>query len=316
MATRFEIVLYGDDLVSLRAAGEEALNEIERLDKQLNLYNPASEIACINARAAREPVRVEPGLLQLLEDAQRLHEETGGAFDITVAPLLRCWGFLGGRGKVPTSAELAEARAKSGMHLVRLDHENRTVQFLRDGVMLDLGAIGKGYAVQQAINLLQEAGVGSAILHGGTSTVYGLGHPPEAAAWKVAVEYPAENPDIPPALLALVPLKDEALSVSAVSGKAFRANGRTYGHVIDPQTGQPASSAALAAVVLSSATETDAFSTALLTLGVKGHNQIASLRPGMRTLVIGKRARRPGWRIAASGVEVNTKELSGHITLM
>src|SRR4051794_14287055 len=94
MATRFEIVLHGPNTSSLRAAGEEALDEIERLDKQLNLYNPSSEIARVNAHAADQAVRVEPGLFRLLEQAQRLHEESGGAFDITIAPLLRCWGFM------------------------------------------------------------------------------------------------------------------------------------------------------------------------------------------------------------------------------
>src|SRR5438445_4849070 len=96
MATRFELVIYGENLSSLRAAGEAALDEIERLDKQLNLYNPSSEIAHLNARAAYEPVRVEPGLFRLLEHAQRLHQESGGAFDITIGPLVHCWGFMGG----------------------------------------------------------------------------------------------------------------------------------------------------------------------------------------------------------------------------
>src|SRR5439155_8798302 len=107
MATRFELVLHGENPVSLRAAGEEALHEIERLDKQLNLYNPASEIAQLNTCAANEEVQVEPGLFRLLQHAQSLHKESGGAFDITIAPLIRCWGFMGGKGKVPGPAELA-----------------------------------------------------------------------------------------------------------------------------------------------------------------------------------------------------------------
>ena len=103
MATRFEIVLHGDNPVELRAAGEEALTEIERVEAQLSLYRPTSEIAHLNARAARGPVRVTPSLFRLLQHAQRLHQETGGAFDITVAPLVRCWGFMGGTGEVPRS---------------------------------------------------------------------------------------------------------------------------------------------------------------------------------------------------------------------
>src|SRR5439155_10277269 len=102
MATRFEIVLHGDNPIALRAAGEEALAEIDRLEAQLSLYRPTSEIAHVNARAAREPVRVSPTLFALLQHAQKLHAETQGAFDITIAPLVRCWGFTGGMGRMPS----------------------------------------------------------------------------------------------------------------------------------------------------------------------------------------------------------------------
>jgi thiamine biosynthesis lipoprotein len=286
MATRFEIVLHGGNPASLRAAGEEALRLIEQLEAQLSLFRAGSEIACLNARAAREPVRVTPGLFVLLRRAQKLHEESGGAFDITVAPLVRCWGFMGGDGRFASPEEVVEARAKVGMPLVQLDPGDFTVRFARQGVMLDLGAIGKGYAIECAAEVLREAGVTSALLHGGTSTVQAIGQPPGEEFWKVAMETPSPSPDTPPILLATVPLKDEAMSVSGVWGNSFQVGGRTYGHIIDPRTGEPALGTVLAAVVLPSATETDALSTALLTLGSAGHEQIAALRPGMRTLVV------------------------------
>jgi thiamine biosynthesis lipoprotein len=301
MATRFELVLHGNDPLALRAAGEEALDEVERLEAELSLYRPASAIAHVNARAAREPVRVAPGLFRLLEHAQRLHRESGGAFDVTIGPLVRCWGFLGGTGALPEPAAVAAAREKVGMHLVELNAADFTVRFRRDGVMLDLGAVGKGYAVERAVELLREAGVASALLHGGTSTIYGIGHPPDAEAWNVAVEYPAETPGASAELLAVVPLRDEAFSVSAVWGRSFQIAGRAYGHVIDPRTGQPVASAMLAAVALPSATETDALSTALLTLGSAGHDRIASLRPAMRTLVL-EAPEAGGYRVCARGI--------------
>jgi FAD:protein FMN transferase len=315
MATRFEIVLNGDDPVALRAAGEEALDEIERLEAQLSLFRPSSEIAHLNARAAREPVRVTPAVFDLIEHARRLTAETGGAFDITVAPLVRCWGFMGGTGRQPSPDELADARQKVGMHLVICDPVERTVSFARQGVMLDLGAIGKGYAIERAAELLREAGVTGALLHGGTSTVYGLGSPSEGGSWQVAIEDPLPQQllgdkkpieiDVPSGMLnraggpkqpggpnpgsqlcfARVDLRDEALSVSAVWGKFFEDGGRMLGHVLDPRSGRPVSTALLAAVILPSATETDALSTALLTLGSEGHDTIANLRPQMRTLV-------------------------------
>lgn len=286
MATRFELVLHGQNPAALRAAGEEAIGQIEQLEAQLSLFRPGSEIACLNACAAREPVRVTPSLFALLRWAQKLSEETNGTFDITIAPLVRCWGFMGGSGRMPRSDELAEARAKVGMALVRLNPGDLTVQFTREGVMLDLGAIGKGYAIERAAEVLREAGVTSALLHGGTSTVQAIGQPPGEQFWKIAIENPSPSPDTPPALLATVPLKDEAMSVSGVQEKSFQAGGRTFSHIIDPRTGEPAIGTVLAAVVLPSATETDALSTALLTLGAAGHDAIARLRPGMRTLVV------------------------------
>ena len=230
--------------------------------------------------------------------------ESGGAFDITVAPLVQCWGYEGGDGRFPRPEEVAEARAKVGMALVRLNPADLTVQFAREGVMLNLGAIGKGYAVEQAAEVLREAGVTSALIHGGTSTVHALGPPPGEEFWKIAIETPSPKPVAPHTLLATVPLKEEAMSVSAVWGNSFEVAGRTYGHIIDPRTGEPAIGTVLAAVVLPSATETDALSTALLTLGAAGHDAIAMLRPGMRTLVVSESGGQ--LRVEAKGIKVRS----------
>jgi FAD:protein FMN transferase len=304
MATRFEIVLHGDNAASLRAAGEEALGQVEQLEAQLSLFRASSEIAHLNARAAKGAVRVTPSLFALLQQARKLCEESSGAFDITVAPLVRCWGFMGGDGRFPRPDEVAEARAKVGMALVHLNPADLTVQFAREGVMLDLGAIGKGYAVERAAEVLREAGVTSALVHGGTSTVQALGPPPGEEFWKVAIETPSPVPGAPPTLLATVPLKEEAMSVSGVWGNSFEVEGRTYGHIIDPRTGEPAIGTVLAAVVLPSATETDALSTALLTVGTAGHDAIAKLRPGIRTLVVSESGGK--LCVEAKGIEVRS----------
>lgn len=304
MNTRFELVLHGDNAANLRAAAEEALTEVERIESRLSLFRPSSEIARVNTLAAREPVRVSPEVFTLLAHAQRLSRETGGAFDITMAPLLRCWGMLGrSDGQIPAAAELAAARAVCGYPLVDLDHANFTVRFARDGVMLDLGAIGKGYAVEKAAEILRDAGVNSALIHGGTSTVFALGIPPDHHAWNIAINHPNNAAAGRP--LTQVQLRDESLSVSAIAGKCFVANGRTLGHVIDPRTGAPADRAQLAAVVLPSGTETDAFSTALLVAGPAGHAPLRQLRPGMRTLIVGSAP--PGTPTPeAHGIELNS----------
>jgi len=302
MATRFEVVVYGENEPALRAAAEEALDEVQRVEAQLSLYRPESEVAHLNARAAQHWVRVEPGLFRLLEQAKRLSAETSGAFDITVAPLVRCWGFMGGSGRQPGKTAIVEARNCVGMDLVDLDPDGFRVRFARDGVMLDFGAIGKGYAIERAVELLREANIPSAIIHGGTSTAYGLGTPPDHAAWKIGIEMPSQTESNQPTPIGVVELRDEALSVSAIWGKSFDRKGKTYGHIIDPRTGYPAAAADLAAVVLASATESDALSTALLTLGLEGHAQISRLRPQIRSLAAKREAKPQRFTIKAHGI--------------
>jgi thiamine biosynthesis lipoprotein len=286
MATRFEVVLPGTNTSALRAAGEEALEEIERLEGQLSLYRPTSEIAHANARAAHKPVRLSPPVFKLLQHAQQLHQETAGAFDITIAPLIQCWGFMGGTGALPAPAALKAARRKVGMHLVELDAKDFTVRFKRPGVMLDLGAIGKGYALDRAVDILCEAGISNALIHGGASSIYALGRPPDAEAWKVAIEARPRGTTGAPIPLAVVPLREESLSVSAVWGKMFQSGDKIFGHIIDPRTGAPADNVWLAAIVLPSATEADALATALLIDGKTRQEHITRLRDKMKTLVV------------------------------
>ena len=280
MATRFELVMHGDDGARLRAAGEEAMREIERLNTKLSLYEPTGEVAHVNAKAASAPVRVSRELIELIQRSRRLSEETGGTFDITVAPLMRCWGFMRGSGEMPSPESLAEARARVGYDKVIVDEGESSVRFATEGVMLDFGSIGKGYGVEVAADCLREAGVKSALLHGGTSTVVAIGRPPNADSWQIAIPHPLDAAEQPSGWIAThnpapsemrivtrIPLKDEAMSVSAVWGKGFENKGRFYGHVIDPRTGEPTESALLAAIVMDSATDTDAWSTAALISG-------------------------------------------------
>ncbi|HEU4753083.1 MAG TPA: FAD:protein FMN transferase [Armatimonadota bacterium] len=283
MATRFEVALPGTDRVRLLAAAEQALDTVEQLEAQLSMYRPESELSGINAYAAAGPVRVEPRLFRLLWTAQEISRRTGNAFDPTVAPLLRAWGFIGGSGEAADPQALAEARERSGLHLVELDEVTSTVRFLREGVSLDLGAIGKGYAIDRAVEALEEAGIASGLIHGGTSTVYGLGAPPGSEGWRVALRDPTRGPE---ATFGSVLLRDRALSVSAPHGKAFQHGDRLYGHVLDPRTGEPAQAALLAAVAHSSATLTDALSTALLVLGEAGLETLAREWPDADFLVI------------------------------
>ncbi len=281
MATRFELVLHGHDPVRLHAAGEEALREIERLDAQLSFYRRESELTWINANAARELTKVEPRLFRLLQRCAELTASTDGAFDVTIAPLVRAWSFTGGTGRTPDPAELEAAREVVGMWHVLLDEEGFAVRFDREGVKLDLGAIGKGYAVEQAVGILRDNGIESALLHGGTSMICAIGAPPGQENWRVTIRHPLEEDR----QLDAVNLRDNSLSVSAVHGKSFTDGLRKFGHVIDPRTGSPVEGTLAAAAVGPSPTVCDALSTALLVLGEPGLVTLAERFPDYSALL-------------------------------
>lgn len=276
MGTRFEIAMVEDrDPVRLRAAAEEALAEIDQIEDRLSLHRETSEIARVNALASKHPVRLSVEVFNLIALCLSLSRKTEGAFDPSVGPLMRCWGFLRGSGSEPSAEALAAARNCVGAQWIELDEEKREVFFRKPGMMLDLGAIGKGYALDVAVDRLREAGVAHALIHGGTSSVFGLGTQEDGRPWTVALEKPEVEAPAPSPLLSTFSLQSQALSVSAIWGKSFQSGSRRLGHVMDPRSGLPVSHTHLAAVSLGSATECEALSTALLTLG---RSWIPSLR--------------------------------------
>jgi len=295
MACRFEIVLEGGDPVRLRAAGEEAIEEIDALDRQLSRFRSESDVSWINAHAAEGPVKVEPRLFRLLQRAKEISEATDGAFDVTVAPLMRVWGFTQGENRVPMPAEIEAARAVVGFAHIVLNEADFTVRFDIPGVEIDLGAIGKGYAIERAIERLTEAGVTRALIHGGTSTAFGIGNR-ELGIWNL--EMGNGEPALRrrggvskfqiPNSKSTVSLHDSALSVSAVHGRSFIEGGREYGHVIDPRIGEPVSHTRLAAVWGPSPTDCDALSTALLVLGEDWLPEMTARFPSYEGRVAGR----------------------------
>lgn len=265
MATRFEIALAGAGPHRLRAAGEEALEEITRAEEMYSAYLPSSLTYQINERAGVRPVRIGHEALLRLEGIVAMCRATGGAFDVTVRPLLRAWGLTGER-EPGTDAEIEEARALTGTHHLKLGWDDWTVSFDRPGVELDFGAVGKGLALDSAAATLRQCGVSSALLHGGTSSVTAIGTQNEERGWRVAVADPYE----PGRVLAETWLYDSSLGVSCTAGKTVVRSGEVVGHIIDPRSGRPAQGAVLAAVAARDAAFCDAYSTALVVLGEEG----------------------------------------------
>lgn len=263
MGTRFEFVLSAGDLdeASLRAVGEEALDEVASLGERLSWFSIGSVVSRLAAAAGAEPVRVAPDVFSLLTLARDVWLESGGAFDPTIAPLLRLWGLRGPIPEAPPSGEaIAAARAVVGLDKLELDGRARTARLAVPGMSLDLGAVAKGWALDAASSMLRAAGVQSALLHGGTSSVCAWGAPPGQRGWGVRVAPPPGSSARPLTVL----LRDASMSVSAPHGRRGVAGA---GHVIDPRTGRPASGAELACVIGPVGATCDAWSTACLVQG-------------------------------------------------
>ena len=269
MATRFELVLYGDDEGRLRSAGEEAIREIKRIAKRFSFYDPASELSQVNRAASDRPVRVSGELFDLLSLCQNIYQYSHGAFDPTVGPLLRAWGFTSGAPERPGESELRGALNVTGFENVSLERSDNSVRFRVNGIELDLGGIAKGWALDECKILLKDAGIDCALLHGGTSSVLTIGGDSKGEPWRIGIEdpYKRENPDESgehPPWFTHCDLLGTALSVSAIHGKSFVHNDTEYGHVIDPRTGHSITGPIVSAVTGFSAALADAWSTAML----------------------------------------------------
>src|SRR5262249_14129892 len=157
----------------------------DRIDRLMSNYKPASPLSRVNREAAQHPVAIDQESFDFISAALRYHDQSSGAFDITVGPLMKAWGFFGGDGRVPPAQELASARRLVGSAHVRLNPASRTIAFDAPGVELDLGGIAKGYAVDRVVALLRQRQIAAALVSAGGSTIYALGAPPDRDAWAV-----------------------------------------------------------------------------------------------------------------------------------
>src|SRR5215813_3473353 len=246
MACRFEVTLPLEDQAGVSAA-RQALDEVGRLEDQLTIFRESSEVSFINREAAAGPVCVERSLFSLLLLCRELCRETGGAFDITSGRLSRCWGFLRRQGRIPWPDEIEEARAVVGGDKLLFDCESRAIRFARPGVEINLGSIGKGYALDRVAETMRER-IRAALLSAGSSSVRAIGGGNDG--WTVGARHPVDKER----RLAVARLRDAALSTSGAEEQFFEYGGKRYGHIIDPRTGWPADRVASATVIASSPT--------------------------------------------------------------
>jgi len=316
MASEFVVILNGGQYPQGAEAAVAALDLIQEIERQLSYFLPDSWVSRLNRLAGETAVEVPKEFFELIREALELSAKTEGAFEITSTPLWKAWGFARREGRVPSEEELQEARERTGWQAVELNSYNLTIRFLKPGMELSLGAIGKGYALDRAAHELRSKGVNDFLLGGGYSSVLAAGNQglpsgapggtptkdepskevrgnPAGGGWEVGIRHPTH----PGRRVGVFSLIDRALGTSGSAFQFFRWEGKRLSHILDPRTGKPADAGVLSvSVVASSARLADALSTAFYVLGSEQARVYCQNHPGVGALFALADRNPPGFR--------------------
>lgn len=282
MGTKFTIVLYAPTVELANQGFEAAFARIESLDRCLSDYDTQSELSRLSRTSPhRQPVPVEQDLLTVLMAAQEVSQLSHGAFDVTVGPLTRLWRRSRREQKLPAPERLAEARAAVGYQLLELDPPARTARLLRGNMRLDLGAIAKGYAVDEALLTLRQLGIDRAIVNA-SGDMAASGPPPDKAGWKVGIA-PLE-PTAPPSIFG--ELAHQAIATSGDAFQYVEIDGVRYSHIVDPRTGLGLTQHSSVSVLAQRGIDADAWASAASVLGPEEGLAVIERQPGLEAIIV------------------------------
>jgi FAD:protein FMN transferase len=278
MGTWCDLVIL--DPQPLPDAAASAFQEIARLEHVLSSWDPSSEVSRLNANAGHGPQAVSDDLANVVEESRSMCGMTGGAFDATVAPVLRAWGFLSDSPATPDPERSRDAQSHVGCDRVTVQHDSKSIA-LADGTSLDLGGIGKGYAVDRALAILRARGVTRAKVDFGSSSLGFLGR--IDGGWPVVIVDPLHR-DTP---LVSFRVTDGSVSTSSQQERYFVSDGHRYGHIFDPRLGRPVESRLLSVTVsMARGSSADALSTGLFVMGAAEGKRVISQMPGASAVFV------------------------------
>lgn len=282
MGTIITEKVYGKNALK---SSDEVMKRIGQLESMMTINTAGSEIDKLDSMAGKEAVKLSQESIYLLETSKKYSELSGGAFDITVGPLVKAWGIYTDAPRVPEKAEIEALLKLVGYTGISIDKNNMTAKLEKSGQVVDLGAIAKGYAGDEAIKIFKDNGVKSAYINLGGNVVV-LGTKPDGKPWKVGVQNPrAENGSY----IGILQLADKAVVTSGDYERFFEKDSVRYHHILDPKTGYPSASDLISTTIIAdSSTDADALSTATFVLGLdKGMEIIRSLK-GVEAVFITK----------------------------
>jgi thiamine biosynthesis lipoprotein len=273
MATTYEIIMIEDDEKYAGQAAAAAFKEVDRLEGELSRFIENSDIARINTLSAYEPLRLGLDAFECLELGCKLYEQTNGAFDITIGSLFSCWHDEDGNPRQPSQEELELAREHTGAHLLQLNEPEHMVELSISPVLVDLGGIGKGYAVDRVAELLREWSIETVLISGGYSSVLALEGPTQTKGWPLTISNPNDHKQI--------------IAHLSLKGRAISGSGLQKGqHIIDPRTVQPVKGRLAAWASAPDAATTDALSTAFMIMSPDEIEQYCLSNPDVLALVM------------------------------
>jgi thiamine biosynthesis lipoprotein len=282
MAVPVRIVLYAPENAAATRAAEAAFSRIRQLNAILSDYDPESELRRLSSAAAEgKAVPVSKDLWQVLSQSQELSRRSAGAFDVTVGPAVRLWRRARRRHALPSPQRLRAARKLVGYQFVRLDSQHRAVELLKPGMQLDLGGIAKGYAVDEALAVLRQQGIGRALVDAGGDIVVG-DPPPGKNGWRIGVT--RLKADGPPSRVVL--LSRAAIATSGDTWQYVEIGGRRYSHIVDPHTGLGLTDHSSVTVVAPKGILADGLASAVSVLGPKKGLELIDATPGAAALII------------------------------
>jgi thiamine biosynthesis lipoprotein len=285
MGTLIRIKLYADESQQVPAAFRAAFDRIAQLDNALSDYKPASELNRLSVSAVGKPVKVSQDMFRVLAASRKLSEESGGAFDVTLGPVIRLWRQARTDHRLPSPEALREAAGRSGYRKLHLDSAAGTVLLDQPGMQLDLGAIAKGYAADAALAVLAQSGIRRALVACSGDLAIGDA-PPGQRGWKIGVGRggPDDGPD--GGLEQTLELHNAAVSTSGDSEQHLEIGGRRYSHIIDPATNVGLTSSITVTVVAKTGVDADSLSTAVSILGVEKGLAVLRKHPGAAALIV------------------------------
>jgi len=285
-AAPVRLIVYAPSEALANNVSREVFDRLKHLDRVMSDYDPDSELSKLSAQAGNgHPIPVSRELFDVLAESQRLAAATDGAFDITIAPVVKLWRQARRRKQLPPESQLKEAMSLVGASSLRLNETDRTAELLKPGMLLDLGGIAQGYAADEAMRILKQAGLARSLVDVSGDIRVGDA-PPDRDGWRVEIEaLKSKTPESTPSEPRFMTLTNAAISTAGDAYQSTEIDGVRYSHIIDARTGRPMTESCSVTVIANDALTADGLDTALCVLDDAAGRKLVKSVPGVRVYV-------------------------------